>query len=160
MDASIRLQSSDLGSMITRARKHGVVARRKSTTVLRHTLKFTFDFLSESPCLFRDAQIFESGFVLVRSNGFISEYFLKPWVGCALVRGCMVTVGDVMESRRCPQKPQPFSCHRFDQSVLSILIHRLYHRNEHDHALRQEENAIAYVYRPNFKAIKGRSNYN
>ena len=75
-------------------------------------------------------------FVVVRATPYISQYILRPWISCALTIGCVVPTGRAEDYKYCLKLPmKPFGCHRFDQSVLSILIHVIYGDNALRHVV-------------------------
>ncbi|KAK3577677.1 hypothetical protein CHS0354_034154 [Potamilus streckersoni] len=124
MDCSIRFVA-DLNRVFTRALKEGIQIHSSlnGTTTAIHTDISTFQALGELPCTFRDTGEMYATWMVVHATEFVEEYIMKPWVSCALIPGCMVVNRGVSS---CGNDKYYHQCHRFDQSVLSIILHRLY----------------------------------
>ncbi|KAL3860998.1 hypothetical protein ACJMK2_007091 [Sinanodonta woodiana] len=124
MDCSIRFVA-DLNFVLTRALQEGIQIQGalSGTTTAMHTDISTFQALGELPCTFRDTGEMYATWMVVHATEFVEEYLMKPWVSCALVPGCMVVNRGVSS---CGNDKYYHQCHRFDQSVLSIILHRLY----------------------------------
>ena len=122
-DTSIRFFTSDLDFHVKNVKRVGIHLINGGGKVYQRTKKITFDKLGEKePCLFGYPEI-QAGFTLISRNPFTMKYIMKPWVSCALTKDCMVIKGNVLY---CRGKKEYHRCHRFDQSVLSIIILRLF----------------------------------
>ena len=137
MDASIRYTTSNIDEIFHRAKLEGVLAKfGNENVIVNHTVKPTFEMLKTDPQLYEGRVMFATGFVVVRATPYITKYILRPWISCALTLGCMVPTKRAVESKLCLKgHEKPFSCHRFDQSVLSILFHMLYGDNALRHLI-------------------------
>ena len=138
MDASVRFLTSDLNSVFSKAKKLGVQAAEGYAPIAHRTSKNTFEYLNEDPCTFRDLNEFEATMIFVYADDFVTKNFLQPWVSCALSEGCLVPSNNVVAYLSCPSseyKQAYHACHRFDQSVMSLLVTRLYHDNVDEHRL-------------------------
>lgn len=139
MDASVRFLTSDLEPKFKDAKRYGVLASEGYAPIAMRTHPTTFSILGEEACTFRDTNEFEATFILVSASKFVSEYFMKPWVFCALTSGCMVPDRNPDKYRDClGSKRVYFDCHRFDQSILSILLARLYSEDLSVHIMKHE----------------------
>lgn len=139
MDASVRFLSSNLEPIFREVKRYGVLASQGYAPIAERTHPKTFSVLGEEACTFRNTNEWEATFILVSANKFVSEYFMKPWVFCALTFGCMVPTEDSETYRNCKSKERVyFDCHRFDQSILSILLARLYSENTQAHVMKHE----------------------
>lgn len=140
MDASVRFQTSDLEPKFSDAKRYGVIGSEGYAPIAMRTHPRTFSVLGEEACAFRDTNEFEATFIMISANKFVSEYFMKPWVFCALTFGCMVPDESPAKYRDCLGKQGHvyFDCHRFDQSVLSILLVRLYNEDLEKHRMKHE----------------------
>lgn len=138
MDASVRFITTDLDSQFERARNLGVMAAVGFAPIAMRTHPKTFHFLGEQPCTYKTTDEFEATFIFVYGNKFVSEFFLKPWVSCALSFGCIVPDYNTKKYFDCDRGKEKvyFDCHRFDQSVLSILLYRLYHESIQHHRMK------------------------
>ena len=84
----------------------------------------TMKFLGLNKSDYESRPMIQAGWGLYRRTLIVMERIIKPWVACALTFGCMVTDTD---NRTLPCDPpkdgRKFGwCHRFDQSILSILL--------------------------------------
>ncbi|CAC5391334.1 unnamed protein product [Mytilus coruscus] len=98
--------------------------------VSKHTKPDTFEYLDELECLY-DYPELESGWIVISRNFFVVNAIIKPWVGCALTENCM-THPFPRFLKPCSKDLWKFllwtKCHRFDQSVLNIIIIRIFNR--------------------------------
>ena len=123
-DTSIRFFETNIGRHITDAKNIGVQFLNGDGHVSQRTSEKTFKFLHETPCLYRDVEV-QAGFGLISRNPFSMKYIVKPWVMCALQYNCMVFKGSIF-TRGCVLDKDYFQCHRYDQSVMGILLTRLF----------------------------------
>lgn len=66
-----------------------------------------------------------TGVILLHSTEFVRKSIMLPWVTCALTFGCMV-FRDSKLLINCGKSFKPFDCHRFEQSVLGIVLTRIF----------------------------------
>ncbi|KAK3087676.1 hypothetical protein FSP39_009036 [Pinctada imbricata] len=89
----------------------------------------TMEFLKQNITDFMNTTDVEAGWAVYLRSEFFIERILKPWVSCALTYGCMLTdtysyaVGC---NRPKPNVRTPGLCHRFEQSVMGIILAKLY----------------------------------
>ena len=135
MDASIRYKTSNIDEIFHHAKLEGVLAAFAGENVIvNHTVKPTFAMLKTDPWLYEGRTMFAADFLVFRATPYITQYVLRPWISCALTLGCMVPTERAKEYRHCfKDNKKPFGCHRFDQSVLSILLHMFYGDNALKH---------------------------
>ncbi|KAK3585676.1 hypothetical protein CHS0354_020242 [Potamilus streckersoni] len=126
MDASIRLRTGKLDSLFNTAIKDGVKIIEGDLGVGYRTDPATFKFLREDPCFFTDKNETQTGFFLIYRTRFTIETIMRPWVSCSLTSGCMYFPGS-QNRINCVNPNELGTCHRFDQSVMSIILWRLYH---------------------------------
>ena len=139
MDASVRLKTENLTWLFEKIKQQGVMAGEGGNNIAARTQEQTFNFLQEPPCLYRRSE-FEGTFIAVYQTQFVQDYFMKPWVSCALSVGCMVFDNLKFPTLllRCGDFDRFYhECHRFDQSVLSILLNRLYHAEIENHKMKR-----------------------
>ncbi|XP_052816750.1 uncharacterized protein LOC128243189 isoform X2 [Mya arenaria] len=136
MDTSVRFTDRDLRPFFENAKRLGVVVTKNTGPIAMRTHTKTFQFLEENPCTFRDRNEFQGGFVMLYSNPTTVKYFMKPWVSCALTLGCMLPDYHARDYIDCGKHGNVyFDCHRFDQSVLGILLSRTYGLKVDDHGV-------------------------
>ena len=130
MDSSVRFTTGNIQPLFDKAISSGIVqVFRNKSTVWENTHQDTFHFLHEPPCMYNYADLGGS-FVLLYAKDYILEGILNPWVKCALIEECMVTTHPLSEILKCGNKETGtlyHKCHRYDQSVISILVYRLFH---------------------------------
>ena len=87
----------------------------------------TMQFLNQNIYDYLNASDVEAGWgVYVRSQ-FLIKRIMEPWVRCALTYGCMLT-DTYSFATGCNKGPTKVVslCHRFEQSVMGIILHKLY----------------------------------
>lgn len=129
VDTAVRFTTDNIDAAIDMAKKNSVLFRVSPEhpevySVAKQTAAETFKFLGEDACKFRHLGEAWGGIVLVHFDR-ISKTVINAWAACALNVKCMAPVSltqicdpDVIHDSRC---------HRFDQSVLSVLVRRVYH---------------------------------
>ena len=137
MDASVRFLNSNLEPKFQDAKRYGVLASEGYAPIAVRTHPKTFKILEEEACAFKQVNEWEATFIIISANKFVSEYFMKPWVFCALTFGCLVPDDNTEGYINCKGvRNVYFDCHRFDQSILSILLARLYNDNLGAHVMK------------------------
>lgn len=137
MDASVRIKTSNLTWFFEKVKQQGVMAGEGGNSIAARTKEPTFKFLKEQPCLYRTSE-FEGTFIAVYNTDFVETFFMRPWVSCALSMGCMVLDNYPLLHLQCANIDHYYhECHRYDQSVLSILLHRLYHNDIKEHMIKR-----------------------
>ena len=137
MDSSTRFTTANLQPLFDKAISAGTVQvfrDKRHFTIRERTHLDTFGFLNEPPCLY-DVPDISAAFVLLYAKNDILEGIINPWVKCALIEECMWTSRPLLELLRCskPNNDTYQHCHRYDQSVLSILVYRLFHNEMDSH---------------------------
>ncbi|XP_056013205.1 uncharacterized protein LOC130052388 [Ostrea edulis] len=126
VDSSVRL-NKNVDRLFERARYFGIQVVGGYGSIAVRTHNTLFDFLKEEPCLFNYPEV-QGCWVAIKRSLFTLKVLLQPWVSCALQYGCM----DFPYSKAfltCSSMTHIFHCHRSDQSVLGILLTRLFHVN-------------------------------
>ncbi|KAH3746859.1 hypothetical protein DPMN_181276 [Dreissena polymorpha] len=127
MDSSARITSGDLDQALKYSRKHSVLhfTYGPSLSIARHTDARTMQYLGEDVCKFRHFGEIEAGFVLYYFDD-VTKTVVDVWGACALDRNC---IAPPRAKYYCnPMVNTDGQCHRFDQSVLSIILRRLFHK--------------------------------
>lgn len=125
-DTSIRFNGNPLDKLFLEAKLVGIQVMSNKGSIAVRTNERTFVALGEKRCLFDYPEV-GAGFVIITRSKFTMNAIMKPWVSCTLQYGCL----DFDNSKSyiaCPTgKKQKFgSCHRFDQSVIGIILRRLF----------------------------------
>ena len=137
LDASIRFKTGNLDWLLRQAQSLGILAIVGHAPIASRTQKATFEILKEPPCLYRTEKTneFQSGFTIVYATDFVMQYVMLPWVSCALTNDCLVPKISPEKYPSCYHAEYYHDCHRFDQSILSLLMTRLFHNNLESHTL-------------------------
>ena len=135
IDTSIVFRTAELDDLFTKAREQGVMARHDHYSLAAHTNEQTFIFLQEPPCLFRHFSEFITVLKIFHSaNKLIYDYIFQPWLKCALIEDSMKTKHQTGgRLLYCKSHKVYHSCHRYDQTILSILLYRLFPTSYMDH---------------------------
>lgn len=99
--------------------------------VALHTHRNMFSYFSEDPCLYKGFGEVEAGNIAFR-KGHVTDTVLRQWASCALDASCLAPMKATKNCGRAAitimRDDLIGRCHRFDQSALSIILRRLYHR--------------------------------
>ena len=146
VDSSVRFVSNDLEKPLRYLEDNGALffTYDPVLNVALHTHRDTFSYFEEDPCPYMYFGEIEAGNVAFINND-VGRLILDRWVSCALDASCITPKG---ASKACkPVKAMSekniAACHRYDQSVISVILRRLYH----------EQNDYPLVDKP-FRIIK------
>ena len=155
MDSSIRFKTEELDWVFKQAQRLGILAPGGFAPTAARTMKTTFDILQEPPCLYRAINEFEATFIIIYATDFVMQYFMLSWVSCALTNDCLVPKISPEKYINCVHNEYYHDCHRFDQSILSILMTRLFHDDLKSHVMVHTffqicKGGVEYPYLPDF----------
>lgn len=136
MDTSLRFRTSKITYIIDLAKTNTVLAAEGSGFVATRTHSNMFNFLKEDPNTFESLKEFQAGFIIYYGNEFGENFFMRPWISCALTFGCMVPDYTSAKYLSCPNVERFHACHRFEQSMMSILLYRLFYKEIDKHVLK------------------------
>lgn len=130
MDSAVYIPDGNLQGGIDIARREGIAAGHKllgnpDVNLAYETNTRTFKALGEEPCAFKNTFRFNAALIFIKRNAFTYKYIMRPWVSCALTKTCIDA--DSTFYSKCAFANKYGFCHRFDQSVLSIILNRLYY---------------------------------
>ncbi|GFR61760.1 hypothetical protein ElyMa_003565300 [Elysia marginata] len=139
LDASIRFNgdSDKLQSLIQRVRDRGVQIGRSGADSTFRTFRSMYHYFGDEPCMYLgmgQAQATIGGY---HSEPFVDRVILEPWVACALNQDCMCPATNrsagCFESKKMAENVKEHHgpiiyglCHRFDQSAITLILHKLY----------------------------------
>lgn len=134
MDTAVFLPDGNLQAGIDIARKEGIAAGYRKIAhpdinLAYETDSRTFTILGEEPCAFKETYRYNAALLFIKRTELTYKYIMKPWVSCALTLTCIAA--DHKFYSKCSGADKYGYCHRFDQSVLSIILNRLYHSDVH-----------------------------
>jgi len=105
-------------------RRQQVTATDHDGSIARRTLPNTFTYFNHDPCTFILLPEIQATFIMFYVDEFVRSRILRPWVGCALTPGCMQPAPNPSPYIDCFNHGEVFGdCHRFDQSILNILLY-------------------------------------
>ena len=131
MDTSIRLKNTD--PYFQKAKRYGIQVLTGYGSISLRTHRHLFGALRENPCLFNYPEL-QAGLVLITRSCLTLTYIMRPWVSCALQYGCM-DIPNAENYYDCSNERNISSCHRSDQSVLGIILTRLFNNRRHQFVL-------------------------
>ncbi|GFO07630.1 hypothetical protein PoB_003413500 [Plakobranchus ocellatus] len=139
LDASIRFNgdSDQLHLLIQRVKERGVQIGGSSADTAFRTFRSMFHYFGDEPCMYLgmgQAQATIGGY---NNEPFVHRAILEPWVACALNQDCMCPANNLSAGCRDSKKmaenfmlhggPIIYGmCHRFDQSAITLILHKLY----------------------------------
>lgn len=139
MDASIRFRRapSHLQELIETTRKRGIQIGVSSAESAFRTNRSMYHFFGDEPCAYLNLCQGKATFGLYHREHFVERVILEPWVACALSEDCMCprnrSACGCEDSKAMDAKykkgkgPIVYGmCHRFDQSAISLILHKLY----------------------------------
>ncbi|XP_052261544.1 uncharacterized protein LOC127865666 [Dreissena polymorpha] len=150
VDSSIRFITDEFALPLKYVRENGILffTYDGNVNVAYHTHLQTFKYFSEDPCVFKNIGEIEAGNLVFRKSN-VADIVLRQWASCALVEGC---ISPANSKRFCERSADEMDdslighCHRFDQSALSILLRRLFHKRN-DYPLVEEPFKLVMVQR-------------
>ena len=127
-DASIRFVK-DFESSLSKLDKFPVKGRHHTFDIIQVTHTGTLDYFNITREAMRNVKGIESGLVLYKINN-VTMHILDLWCDCAMHEDCIApkntTVYPCKYKLVKPNSTEYIGCHRFDQSVLNIVIVREY----------------------------------
>ena len=125
VDASIRFLTPNLDSFFFNSTNVGIKLYPGGGSIAQRTVLKTFEYLGEDPCLF-DVPELEATIIMLKRTRFTLTYIIRPWVSCALALGCMTHPCSLAMFLCTTNSPDFGCCHRFDQSIMGIILTRLF----------------------------------
>ena len=138
LDASIRFHHySNLSDLFEQAISRDILFHLpdRKWTIAHNTDVETFAFLYKNPMEYLNKYEVPAGWIFITRTENILTNIMSPWISCALTSGCFATENAKFLKQSCQSTLQlHFSysvkvigmCHRYEQSILSILIHDIY----------------------------------
>lgn len=139
MDASIRFHSSSktFFTFLKAAQERGLQIGGSNADSPFRTLRSMYHFFGDEPCAYLGLGQARATLGVYHREYFVDRVILEPWVACALDEDCICPSD---RSRQGCRDSKIVSrnyyqgkggivyglCHRFDQSALSLILHKLY----------------------------------
>ncbi|KAK3094932.1 hypothetical protein FSP39_007991 [Pinctada imbricata] len=126
VDTSFRFSAKNsLNTYLERSKMHGIQLPFDLRPVSTMTDERTFRFLGEEPCSFYGYTEAAAQIFIISRSEFTLQAVIKPLLSCALQFGCMAHPREV-SLLSCHFEKVMHACHRFDQSVIGIIITRIF----------------------------------
>ncbi|XP_045187540.1 uncharacterized protein LOC123545263 [Mercenaria mercenaria] len=152
VDTSVRFITDDIDSVVEQAILHSLLYKVSAheRTLTRNTMMETFEFLRENSCKFKQLrEVFATALLFHVDR--ISLIAVQAWVKCALNERCIAPYGSLLKHRCDFSKDYDGRCHRFDQSVIGIIIRRLFREQNDNFLQRGVYHVKRFDYVPYFK---------
>ncbi|XP_055861191.1 uncharacterized protein LOC106074391 [Biomphalaria glabrata] len=136
-DASVRFIKGAITAFVGSARQHGLQLGGSYSCSSIRTARSMYHYFGDEPCAYFCLGQAKATVGVYHNEYFVDRAILEPWVACALSQDCMCPTdlpntgcskAKVIEAQ-LSNLNQPIMygvCHRFDQSAISIIIHKLY----------------------------------
>ncbi|XP_045176370.1 uncharacterized protein LOC123536928 [Mercenaria mercenaria] len=130
MDAAVFLMDGNLQAGIDSAKETGFAIGHETygvstVDIASETAPETFRALGEDPCAFKNCTTISASLLFIQKSRYTYKYIMRPWVSCALTKSCIA--GGRALQNKCKFSKNYRHCHRFAQSVLGIILNRLYY---------------------------------
>ena len=131
MDTSIRLKPNIFALFDKTKACHIQLCRyeknKQIASIAHQTGDSTMNFLNQNPHDYLSRGVTQGGWGVYLRTQIVMERVIRPWVTCALTYGCMVTDRDRIQGEcRKPRTKSLSWCHRFDQSVLAMIVSNVF----------------------------------
>ncbi|XP_060587677.1 uncharacterized protein LOC132743168 [Ruditapes philippinarum] len=149
IDISVKLITINLDGAINYAKKNSMLffverSYPRRVSIAKQTDIRTFNYLAEDICKYRSfGEVWAT--TVVFHYDHITKAVVNAWASCALNEACIAPVGE--DKLKCDFLDiSDGRCHRFDQSVLGIILRRLYHE-QNEYPLDKKLNNIYFIKR-------------
>ncbi|CAG5131126.1 unnamed protein product, partial [Candidula unifasciata] len=140
MDASIRFHSSAkkmFFQFLKAAQERGLQIGGSGADSAFRTSRSMYHFFGDEPCAYLGLGQAKATLGVYHREHFVDRAILEPWVACALREECICPSNDsdhdCSGSKTAAMKYYHRKsgivygmCHRFDQSAISLILHKLY----------------------------------
>ena len=151
-DSSIRFKCPlPLGELDTKLRESGIcLVLKTSHSVYSATNQRIYTYFPTNVSLFKEKEMFGGGLISVINTKSIYKYILNRLIMCSLTKDCIDPMGSNIFCKFQKNRYRLYaSCHRYDMSVLNILLLHYFKGNvgEFTHS----ETCFATERRPTFQ---------
>ena len=132
-DSSIRVTCQNLMSQLApNLKERGVCMGLDNThSVFATTDRRLYTFFPVNETMLKEKTMFQGGFIALINTRSLFVHFISKLVTCSLTQDCGAPVGAL---RDCDFKGNNFTefanCHRYDQSVMNVLLLRYLKGNQ------------------------------
>ncbi|KAK3593260.1 hypothetical protein CHS0354_012351 [Potamilus streckersoni] len=119
--------ATDLKQLKYRGDRHFFAWQTKEyIATIAYTNPKTFTYLNESRCCFLESGLVDMSMLVFYRTNFTWNAIMKPWLKCTLNKDCLIPPKARYSGCFHMRKPKTTGCHRYDQSVLSIILDRVF----------------------------------
>ncbi|GFR61749.1 hypothetical protein ElyMa_003564900 [Elysia marginata] len=142
LDASIRFNGdpSQLQALIQRVKDRGVQIGSSNADTTFRSFRSLYHYFGDEPCMYLGMGQAKATIGGYHNEPFVERAILEPWAACALHQECMCPKNNLSagcaESKKVAEEylhnngPIIYGlCHRFDQSTITLILHKLYQQN-------------------------------
>lgn len=101
------------------------------TAVNAYTSPKMFQYLNEKRCTFVNLGMMDTKAMVFYRTKQTWYGVMKPWLKCALTKECISPEGARKTECFHYKRPKSTGCHWYEQSILSIIIHRVFQFSDH-----------------------------
>ena len=118
---------SDLNQLKYRGERSFFLWQPTSITgLIAYTNLKTFEYLKESRCCYMSSSMIDMSAMVFYRSEETWNHIMKPWLKCALTAACINPPKSQYSECFEVRAPKTTGCHRYDQSVLTIIMERMY----------------------------------
>ncbi|XP_012942091.2 uncharacterized protein LOC106012759 [Aplysia californica] len=137
MDASVRFRPDPqlLPRLLQQAQDRGVQMGGSGADSPYRTDVAMYHFFGDEPCAYLGLSQAKATFGVFHREPFVDKAVLEPWCACAVKKncicpsdrhGCAESKAAVLSFRNRSGPLRLGLCHRYDQSAISTILHKLY----------------------------------
>ncbi|KAL8574867.1 hypothetical protein ACOMHN_044889 [Nucella lapillus] len=132
-------QKGNLTSILTQARKVGVVAWTIADPTSAITHPKMFDFFKTRQELYYFHRAVETSHMVIYNSPSVKLQVMLPWVKCALLEDCINPTGAQSVGCNFMRKPlfKYSGCHYYDMSALNVILGPLFEFDERSYAAKE-----------------------
>ena len=129
-DSSVRVKCPNLMFTLAGMLEKSGIALVDNTdhSIFATTDQRTYKYLTANITMLKQKEMIGASFIAVTNSTEIQKHIIEKLVSCSLKRDCIAPVGSTVY---CNFKADTFreyaNCHRYDQSVLNILLLGYFH---------------------------------
>ena len=132
-DSSVRVKCRNLFSQLApNLKERGVcMALTNSHSVFATTDRRIYKFFPVNETMLKEKTMYQGGFIALINTRSLFDNFISKLVSCSLTRACIDPAGASLGCHFKKNKMTKFAnCHRYDQSVMNVLLLRYLKGNQ------------------------------
>ncbi|KAK3740180.1 hypothetical protein RRG08_054204 [Elysia crispata] len=144
LDASIRFNGdpNQLKQLVQRVKDRGVQIGSSARDTTFRSFRSLYHYFGDEPCMYLGMVQAKANIGGYHNEPLVERVILEPWAACGLHQECMcpdngLKAGcfkrkEIIENYEKSENDGPImygQCHHFDQSTISLILHKLYQGN-------------------------------